>query len=430
MKATLILTLLLFCSANTQAKLIVSLENIDQLALERNEKAKIAQLQVKEAQLSVKSAQSELFPTIQIQGALKRSRQAPSLFPLPAGSPPIFNNWSREAVIGLTQPVFTFGRLTGGIKLAQSSLDLAQSQKDLTDAQIVEAAKTLYFYILFYKEYIDIAKDSYQNALKNKKALTGRVSFGRISQNQNLKMSADITSREPVVLEAEKNLQSMKLQLKSFLGLSPNEEISIMGDIHNAPSAIPSHLDLDSLAHINLLQNQLEMSKNLESIENKNYYPTLSFSLSYGRVGYYGEFDENNFLTQDNVNAGLLLTFDLPTGGKKSFQQSIAETKRRITELTLTHGKRDLESQISNLQQKYEILLKQIATNQKAVSVAKSSYNVALRAFRSGTVTQTELNDRELLLTQNKINLASNFLELQLINTQLEALKAKSTKES
>jgi outer membrane protein len=431
-KAKNLLLTALVAGVNIHAEEIsVNINNVANLAIKRNENAIISHLEIENAKNEVSKARSSLFPVFKGSASIVRSRTTPSLFSLGQGAPPIFNNWQRSANVGLSQPVYTFGRLSGGIELAKSSLNFAQSKSDVTISEIEFTAKSLFYNILFYETYLQIAKDSYDNVLKNSKALNKRVSYGRISQNQNLKMSADLASRKPLVIEAEKNLLSLKLQLKSFLGLLPSDKINVSGSLKQSTSNLDSDtvLNWSSLAQVKFLEDQLDMQKNLLDIEQSNYMPIVSFEASYGRLGFYEDFNDNNFLTQDVLNVGLMISFDIPSGGEKSFQQSIAQTNTRISELSLQNGKRELQIKIKDLTQKHEKLTEQIKSNLNAVDLAEKSYKVALRSFSSGSVTQTQLNDSELLLTQNKINLASNYLESLLVKVEIEKLKTEATKE-
>ena len=410
------------------AETIITLDNVKEIALARNESMAISRLEIEKAENEMKSVRSDLFPKISASAGVLRSRQAPALFPMAPGSPPIFDNWQRSATIGLNQPVYTFGRLSGAVELAKTSLEFAETRKDVTEAEVEKTAKVLLLNILFYEKYLKIAKDSYANALKNSQALNKRVSYGRVSQNQNLKMSADLASREPVVIEAEKNLKSMILQLKNFLGFSESDSVKVMGDIEKISENFQrkENISWNDLSQVKFLNDQLKMNTQIYEIEKLNYFPTLGFAMSYGRLGYYEDFNDNNFLTQDNVNIGLTLTFDLPTGGQKSFEQTIAKVNEEVSRLSLQQGLRDIKVKIKDMEQKISKLESQITSNKKAVDIARRSYSVALKSFSSGAVTQTELNDSELLLTQNKVNLASNYLEIKLVKIELEALMVES----
>jgi len=63
------------------------------------------------------------------------------------------------------------------------------------------------------------------------------------------------------------------------------------------------------------------------------------------------------------------------------------------------------------------------------VDLADKSYKVALQSFRTGSVSQLQLNDSELLLTRNKISLAQNILQSKFIESELERIQTMGVKE-
>lgn len=404
------------------AQEVLSLNDVVRLALERNEQMKISRFQVDKAKNEVKMAKSTLFPVIGAEAQALRTKQEPALIQVPGGGS-LFDNWQNSATISLRQPVYSFGKIRGAVDSAKSSLELADAKNQVTESEIKAVAQTLYYNILYYKAFVDISEKSYANAKKNSEALSQRVSYGRISQIQNLKMKADLASREPRVLSAKRSLESLKLELKSFLNY--NGDLKVKGTIADDHQEVaPKALDIDfsSLAVVKSLKSQFDLSSSLAELESKNYFPDLSFFASYGKVGYYEDFMSNNFLNQANISLGLVLSFEIPTGGTKSYQQTIANKEKRIAGLNYEYGKRNLERQMEDLNQKYQKLEKELVTLANAVKLSENSYQVALRSFSAGSTTQLQLNDSELLLTQNRLALAASRLEHRLIQVELEKL--------
>src|SRR5690606_10209886 len=79
----------------------------------------------------------------------------------------------------------------------------------------------------FNKYLLEIAQDSLKNANNNKKALEERVQFGRINQNDNIKMQVDVAGREPLLYEAKKGYQAALEALSYFI----DTEVSSIQDI-------------------------------------------------------------------------------------------------------------------------------------------------------------------------------------------------------
>lgn len=411
-------------------KRVLTIQDAIDLAMKRNEQVGITQAEVEISELTIKKAYSGLFPTLSIEGQLLKSAQRPATFNVP-GADRLFDNWQQIGKVQLTQPVYTFGRLGGAIKLAKYQEKLTENSSLASYATIKNTIQSLFYNVLFFERTLNASKESYQNALKNKDALNKRVSFGRISQNDNLKMQADIASRKPQLIEAEKLYNSALIEIKSFLALEDDVELELAGNLEAniEPKKLAPDFDLSNLASIRLLENQYQMQSAMQDISKADFWPTLSFFASYGETAYYEGFQDNNFLTQETVAFGLNLNFTFELGGEKNKDYQISKVETRIKELEYQQGKRNVRLGLQNLYEQYEKVKEQLQANKTAVNLAKNSYKVALNSFANGSTSQTQLNDSELLLTNNKIGLAQTLLQLQTLKLEIEKLQTQGTKE-
>lgn len=201
-------------------QLNLSLEKTIQMAIERNERSQIADYELRQAQLNYKEVRSGIFPAINAELSTQKASQKPSLFSAITGDNPatnkLFDNYTQGGTISIVQPVYTFGRLSGAIDAAKFQNDIAKTNQKVTISNIKATVSQLYFNALFFKQLYEISNESYQNAQSNKKALQKRVSFGRISQDENLKMKADIFSRKPALIESQRQYEYTLSQLRIF----------------------------------------------------------------------------------------------------------------------------------------------------------------------------------------------------------------------
>lgn len=407
-------------------QLNLSLEKTIQMAIERNERSQIADYELRQAQLNYKEVRSGIFPAINAELSTQKASQKPALFSVITGDNPatnkLFDNYTQGGTISIVQPVYTFGRLSGAIDAAKFQNDIAKTNQKVTISNIKATVSQLYFNALFFKQLYEISNESYQNAQSNKKALQKRVSFGRISQDENLKMKADIFSRKPALIESQRQYEYTLSQLRIFLKLEENVNIKLQESLRNLIEAeeVKTSYELSNLAFTSLLENQLSLYKSLESVAKADYYPTLSLFGSYGKTSYSEEFMGDSFLTQDTVAMGLTLNWSFSTGGEKSYAQQKAKIQTTIKKLEYEKGKRELDRNLKDLYYQKDKLMEKKDSLREAVSVASQSYKASLKSFSNGSISQTQLNDRELLLTNNKIAYAKNLLEILLIDNQIK----------
>lgn len=393
-------------------------QDVIKLALERNERSQISQATLERALEQISKAKSSLYPTLSLEYGVARVKNTPNVTPYS-------DNWNTGGKVSFSQPISTFGKLSAAIDLARAQKSQIENDDIATKASVKRIAETLFYSALFNKEVLRITKDSYQNTLKNKRALEKRVSFGRISRNENLKMQADVASRKPQYIEAEKNYQTSLIDLANFLALDPGTKVELSGNLESSLgtiSTLGSSEDFENLALIRSLNQALTTSKANEQFTKANYYPNLLLYGAYAPSTLNEDFMSNKITKQENLTLGVKLVFDWPFGGEKINDVAISRIETKITELNVNSQKREVRSRYNDLLQQYNSLREKLAASTEAVKLAESSYTVALNSFANGSVSQTQLNDSELLLTQNKINHAQNFLQLQLLSAELSEI--------
>lgn len=271
MKTTIMLALLSLSLPSFGASLSVNREDVIRLALERNERSLISKANIEKANEQIAKAKSGLFPTMKVEMGVSRNTSTPNLTPYS-------DNWAAGGSVSLSQPLYTFGRLSAAIDLAKSQEEKLKNDEIATEASVKLTALNLYYNALFYQSLFKITKESYENALKNEKALRKRVSFGRISRNENLKMQADIASRKPNYLEAEKNFKSALISLSNFLALEEGVKVELKGnllDYQKEFARLKSSSDFETLARIKSLNQNIETSKANEKLVKSDYFPSL-----------------------------------------------------------------------------------------------------------------------------------------------------------
>lgn len=390
--------------------------DVIQMALERNEISAITKNQIEQAEIRIKQARSYMFPTLKANATWSKMYVLPEKR-LPGGIE------TRSGEVSLTQPIYTFGRLSTGVELARLGNDITKNTAKATVAEIVKTAKQLYYSAAFNKNVLKIAQESLANANSNKSALNERVSFGRINQNDNIKMQADVASRKPLLYEATKGYESALQDLSSFLDIPVEQIQNIDANLADTSREPLTEKNVDHFVDVANAANQRKLSAAQEKLAKDDYMPTLSAFASYAPTN--ADLSLPGVLLTDTAKFGLRLDFELPLGGTKIQERKIKSIDRANAELNLRRVRREAAKDQSSLIQQYMTLENKNKSIEEAVQLAERSYRVALRSFRNGSISQLQLNDSELLLTNNKIARAQNLLQMKLIRTELERLQTE-----
>ncbi len=412
----LVLTL---CSSNAFGEdLILNEEKVIELVNLRNEQVQISELDISKAKLQTKISISRLFPTFSVQVGIQKANGEGNMFPNAY-------SWNKNARLTLSQPLYTFGKISSGIDLANSAYKISQHSKQLTISEITIVSKKIYYSILYSKELVKIFKESYLNASRNRNALKSRVTFGRISQNDNLKMKADVAGRLPSLIDAKKNLVSSKLSLKNLLNIGPNSKLIISENLNSFSSKDRNDwkgLNVDELASVKLLAESRQLSKISLKLAKSQLFPVLSSFATYSPSLYTDRLWGDKLREQKDLTFGLNLSFSWSTGGEQFNNINVEKVKLKIATLKLNAQKRDEFINYHKLIQELKSLKEKLIADQNAVNLAQSSYRVMLQSFKSGAISQLRLNDSEIFYTQQKISCASTMFSLLNTGADLERL--------
>jgi outer membrane protein len=402
--------------AQVPAKL--SEEDIIRLALERNEINAITKNQLKQAELRLRKARSYLFPTLTANASIQKMYIVPEKR-LPGGLQ------VNSGEVTLSQPIYTFGRLGSGIEIAKLDKDLTANAAKATRAEIVKMAKQIFYNAIYNKHVLKIAEESLANANRNKSALGERVSFGRINQNDNIKMQADVASRKPLLHEATRGYESAIQDLSYFLNIEVEEIKELDGSLFNVPNTLLVEKPVNDFVDVQTALHNRRLSAAMEELARSDFMPTLSAFASYLPKHTPTSMSLPGVLMTDTAVFGLRLDFDLPLGGAKSYERKERTLEVNNAQLNVNRVLRESSKQQKSLIQQYSTLEKKKQSLQDAVDVANRSYKVALASFRNGSIGQLQLNDSELLLTNNKISFAQNLLQMKALQTELERLQTE-----
>jgi len=390
--------------------------DVVKLALERNEINAITKNQIEQAENRYKKARSYLFPTLNANASIQKFYVLPEKR-LPGGMR------IDGAEFTLTQPIYTFGRLSSGVRMAELDRELTVNSSKATVGEIKKAAKALYYSAAFNKYLLEIAQESLRNANNNKKALEERVQFGRINQNDNIKMQADVAGREPLLFEAQKGYQAALEDLSYFLDTRIESIQDIDPKVLDQEPKSLNEVSATSLVDVRNAAKQVELAAAQETVAKRDYLPTISAFASYMPKHTNLGSSIPGVLLVDTAVIGVRMDMEIPIGGAKTYEKREKVLAKTNADLNLKRVTREVTQKQKSLIQQYENLIDKRKSLRRAITLADRSYKVALASFKNGNVSQLQLNDAEMLLTSNKISYAQNLLAMKMIELDLERLQ-------
>ena len=314
--------------------------------------------------------------------------------------------------VGLTQNIYTFGRLTNAIKLAKAYVQMADKARVVTDQDVRLEVTQAYYQILYTYELVDVARISLAQAESTRDDLARKFAQGLVSEYDSLRAEVEAANRRPPYVRAKTAVDLAEKNLKRLLGLDLSAPIELTSTFREDPIRPDTAKAVDeALANrdeFGLLAMQYEASRREKNIYLSDMLPAISGFSDYTWVGSEqtsfggsGDMEWQNFWT-----AGLRFYAPIFDGLRNwgRMQQAKADMlKLELDRLELEDGVRlEVESEVTTL----EAVQEEFVALRKSTSFAERTVRLAKIRFENGLGTQLDVIDAETALAGARNNLA------------------------
>ena len=297
--------------------------------------------------------------------------------------------------IRLSQPIFSYNRYKWDkriqpIRYEESKRDYAESME-----AIARDAVDNFFNVLQAQVDEQIALYNLANNDTIYKIEQGRYNIGTTSLDKLLQVELQLLRSRQEVAQAQLNLQTSSLELRTYIGLRTGEsfdlklpdEIPII--IVNEDDALKYARETRS-AFIAFERRKAEAESLVAQAKSQRYNIDLTGGFGLNSVGAnLGDLYQNP-ARQQFVN----FTFNIPLldwGRRRSMMQS-AYANKRLTDYLIAQDEVTFEQTILTQVRQFEMLKLQIEITKKADEVAFERYNVAQNRYLIGKIDITNLN--------------------------------------
>jgi HAE1 family hydrophobic/amphiphilic exporter-1 len=362
-----------------------------------------------------------VLPQLQVTGFVSRDRDE-SLATFFRGLIPIEKE-TRSGEIGLTQALYTFGRIGAAIRAAKVGLATADDQLRIYRQAAFRDVSASFYDILLAKELYALAVQVLEQRLRHLDEARKRFVAGVATEYDVLAAEVAAENARPAVIRAENLIRTSREKLKFLLGIA--EQVDVVGKLEASPALQPQYEDTVEIAWKNRpelsdLRKRLEISKELVKIYDAGNMPRIDLKAAYGwRQLVFGSAAGDG----QEWSAGLYLTFPffdgLRTRGK------VIQARTEVANLKIDEAKQ-LDS--ISLQSRDAVYAFQESTQivmalSDTVKQAERLLSMAEKGYEFGVKTKLDVDDAQLNLTQAKGNLARARRDYMVASVTLEWVK-------
>jgi outer membrane protein TolC len=260
---------------------------------------------------------------------------------------------------------------------------------------ISREAVTRFFNVLQAQINIQIAKFNLANNDTIYKIEQGRYNIGTTSQDKLLQVELQLLRSRQDVAQANLDLETARLQIRSFIGLNNTEDFQL-----NLPEVIPQfevtvdealeHAKKNRSAFVAFERRRAEAEREVAQARGQRFETTVTAAYGLNNNGLVMQDVYQNPTQQQQVN----LTFSIPVldwGRNKSMMRT-ALANKKLNDYVIAQDEVNFEQEIMTQVRQFEMLRLQIEITKKSDEVATERYNVAQNRYLIGKIDITNLN--------------------------------------
>ncbi|MCK9614704.1 MAG: TolC family protein [Candidatus Omnitrophica bacterium] len=401
----------------------VSLDETINRALDTSEELKIKAQEVNRTQGVYREVRSGMLPHISAETTWTNNLGYPDK------AATQYSDHEFNGGVSASQVIWSFGKIIYAVNSARSAVEASVFNKEASKQEVIYAAKLSYYSSVLARNALFITEKSYANVLENKKLMSERTYGGRSPKYEIIRMDAEVASRIPTVNEARTEFDAAMETLRRVIDINLDREIELVGDFqgkyndYNYETLVTAMYEYEP--SLRSLDKTVESAGEKVKSRYASFLPTLS---AFGSWSYRGGSNEHAFLNNDELDnysvAGLKASIPLWEGGEKEAQLSQSKADKEIAVLKKKQLERNLLLELKKAFLEYDQYKENLKANIDAVNLAEESFKQMQEMFASGQVTLTDLNDAELLLTNQRLNKEMTLFSINITLARIEKLIA------
>jgi outer membrane protein len=424
-----------------QTPVTLGLKEALNYALQANQNARKARLDVENSQYKINEVRSQTLPQINGSASLTHNpllqmSALPNLFgPNPNPEETILvafgQKWNANTGVSLTQNLFNKSIFTG-LSAARTTEEFYKLYAELSEEQVIEQVATTYYNVLVQREKLVVLDSTLKNTRKVQSILQGQYKNGLAKKVDVDRIAVSISNLESQRQQLINGVSQLENQLKYYMGMPIQTAITIpdveLDAIQPQAVAAGTPVNVDERTEVRVLRSQEDLLRLQKEAYKSEYYPSLSLSGNYSYQGtgqkvplFKGQSNGVNWF--DAAAVSLNLRIPIFNGGatKARINQadiSIKKVNEDIaqTELALNLAAENAKTQINNS-------IVTLNAQRKNVELAQEVYANTQNNYNNGLASLTDLLSAENSLTEAQNNYSSALLsykvaEIQLIKSQ------------
>ena len=408
-----------------EAQMTLSLDQAIEIALSDNPTIVVAGLEVERYDYVKKQTVSALYPKLDVSGqysyALRKQEMAQGLA---FGGKNTLN-----ATASLSLPLFV-PSVYRQMKLNDTQMALAVESARASRIDMIAAVRAAYYNVLLAEQSMEVLNEAIKTTEEVVENTKNLYDAGLAAEYDYITAQVQLSNLKPQVIQAQNGIDLTKRQLKMYLSIPEETQISVVGSLDDFRDEVLLGADYDvDLANnttMKTLELQSEMLEHQEKLIQTTRMPTIA---AFGQISYIGQEPSNlgglmggmaggagaasdkKLWWQYPITLGAQISIPIFSGFSKTNQLREVRNQQAQLEIQREYTERGImlqvQASINNLLSARETMM----ANELTVEQAQKAYDISLSRYNAGAGTILELNSSQLTLTQAQLNYSQSIYD-------------------
>lgn len=434
-------------SAESQERLILTLEESVRLALEQNPELQIAKKELDKSKAGVWEAYAAILPalngSVNFQHAWEIQEQTIPNFIKPMlggleemipelGDMPDFVTMSFGLEntftygLQLTQPLFLGGAGIAGVQMANAQKRASQHNLESRRQHLIYQTANGFYACLLAHEMVKVQREALNQAEANLDVVRKKYEAGSASGFEKMRAEVEVANLKPAVIAAENQRQSALTGLRMVLGLPDDRQIEVQGEL----AFVQDEMDQTDLGDLQqrayehrpelaAMAAQKAMASKGVAIARSQFLPKVFFSTDYSFLAMRNdyEFEKDHF--SKGFTSAISLQIPLFNAMKNHKQYQKARLDYRIMQDTEKQVRDGIAAEVEIAFNTFKEAREKYFAADESIDLAEEALRLANLTYEEGASTQLDVLGSQLALTQARMNYISALYEYQLARYKL-----------
>jgi len=407
---------------------LLSLEKCINLALAKNQDLKIAQEKIVESQGRKKEAFGNFLPHLSASGSYTRLEESPRMTVLLGGLDQTLvlgpeNLYATQ--LTLRQPLFAWGRIYHWDRQAGLNYRLVNEEYRQVKNGLVFGVKRAFYNTLLARQFVTIAKEAVDVANTHYETTRALYEEGRVSDYDVSRAKVQLVNNETRLIKAKNSLKLAREELSLLLNTELEETWDVEGELFfekrdvDLQDAINKALgERSEIRQLMIREDIVNISIKLARAENR---PSVDLLVNYQYTNPFYNREEWGGIW----NAILSLNFPLFSGfsdwGRIKQAKAGLEQVKILNSQVKERIKLEVRKAIFDMEEAKE----RIEAQSENVKLARENLRIAEERHRQGLMSQIELRDAQLSLTQAETDYFQSLYDYDVASASLDKALGK-----